>query len=266
MADAKDRPDSLGDMHPAVLLRLLGGDRLCRIIVVFDSIDSTNGAAMRAAARGAKEGSVFIAEEQYRGRGRNGRTWHAAKSKDLAFSIVLRPDRDPTGLTSLLALAASQAIAQFTGSASIKWPNDIYVGGKKISGILAESKGGAVVLGIGVNVNESMSDLPIELRDSATSISMETGRRHERAEVLVSIVGSFEEAYPVWTRSGLGPFIGALEEIMIYIGERVFLERGQERIAGVVKGITAEGYLRLEVDGVEREFSSGDVSIGGWGG
>jgi BirA family biotin operon repressor/biotin-[acetyl-CoA-carboxylase] ligase len=263
MGDRGEQMSSRGDLHPAVLLQRLGPGRLCRSITLFDRLDSTNRVALRAAAAGAREGSLFLAEEQYQGKGRKDRSWHSARGKSLVFSLVLRPAGDPVGLTTLLAYAGAQAIKESTAYLSIKWPNDMYLVGKKVAGILAESKGGATVLGMGVNVNEAKNDFPCELQDTATSISIVTGREHERADVLVAIIERFERAYAVWLESGLEPFIGALEESMLYIGERVCVMSGQETIAGIVRGITVEGYLRLDVQGVERKFASGDVSLKG---
>jgi len=251
------------ELHPGRLLRKLESNRLCGSIVLFDRIDSTNGAAMRAARSTESERLLFIAEDQSLGRGRAGRSWLAAPGKSLLFSLLLRPPREVEGITPLLAIAAVRALGELCGGARVKWPNDIYIGVRKAAGILAESKGGMVVLGMGLNVNESIEDFPPELRGTATSLRIESGRSHARGEILVRILNELDDCYDLWCESGLSPFVEDLERRMLFIGERVMLESGRERIAGVMRGLTGDGHLRLEVEGRERVFASGDLSLRG---
>ena len=251
------------DLHPGALLRELGANRLCRSIVLFDRVDSTNAAAMRSARSNPTEGTLFIAEEQTMGRGRAGRSWTAPPGKSLLFSLLLRPPREAGGLTPLLAIAAARALGESCGGIMIKWPNDLYIGGRKAAGILAESREGIVVIGMGLNVNESPSDFPPALRAAATSLRIETGRAQSRGEILVDILNGLEDSYGIWCESGLEPFVGEIERSMLFIGEWVTLESGSESFAGVMQGITGEGHLRLEMDGEERVFAAGDLSLRG---
>jgi BirA family biotin operon repressor/biotin-[acetyl-CoA-carboxylase] ligase len=251
------------DLHPGMLLRELEANRLCRSIVLFDRIDSTNGAAMRSARAAAAEGTLFLAEEQTMGKGRAGRSWTAMAGKSLLFSLLVRPPRGAGGLTPLLAVAAVRALGESCTGMMIKWPNDIYIGDRKAAGILAESREGMVVLGMGLNVNEVASDFPPDLRGTATSLRIESGRARTRGDILVSILNELDDRYNVWCESGLQPFIEDIERHMLFIGERVRIESGKESFTGVMKGLTKEGHLRLEVGGAERVFAAGDLSLRG---
>lgn len=251
------------ELHPGKLLHELESNRLVRGVMLFDTVDSTNGAAMRVARSGDAEGLLFLALDQMEGRGRAGRSWFSVPGRSLLFSLLLQPPRESEGLTPLLAIASMRALDRFCEGAGIKWPNDIYIGSRKAAGILAESKGESVVIGMGLNVNEESSDFPPELRACATSLRMETGGNHSRSEILVGIMNQLEECYGVWCGSGLEPFIEELERRMLFVGEQVELESGRERFAGVMRGLTGEGLLRLEIDGCERAFASGDLSLRG---
>ncbi len=251
------------DLHPGTLLRKLEANRLCRSVVLFDRIDSTNGAAMRSARSGAAERTLFLAEEQTMGKGRAGRSWTGSAGRSLLFSLLVRPPRDAGGLTPLLAIAAVRALDESCAGTMIKWPNDIYIGGRKAAGILAESREGMVALGMGLNVNEEASDFPPGLRGTATSLRIESGRARARGDILVGIMNKLDDSYTAWCESGLHPFIEDIERRMLFIGEKVRLESGSGSFAGVMKGLTGEGHLRLGVEGGERVFAAGDLSLRG---
>ncbi len=248
------------DLHPAAILERCGAMGLCRSAVLFDEIDSTNRPALRAAANG-HEGLIFIAEWQRGGYGRKGRSWHSARGRDLVVSFTLRPERDPHGLTSLAALACARALEGAIGPISIKWPNDLYLGNRKVGGILAESKGGGVALGIGINVNGIPDDFPEELRAIATSLRIETGVVQRRYDILVGLIEALGSLYEDWTAEGLGGYIEELGGLMLFLGEEVSLESGGTRVDGIMSGITDDGRLRLEVSGEEHCFAAGDLTL-----
>jgi BirA family biotin operon repressor/biotin-[acetyl-CoA-carboxylase] ligase len=153
----------------------------------------------------APEGAVVVAEEQTSGRGRLGRRWEAAPGTSILCSISLRPAVDAEVLPhlSLVAGAAcAEAMAVVTGlHPTVKFPNDILVSGRKVAGILAEASGGWVVLGIGINVNAQLEELP----EGATSLSRETGRPVDRAELLITLLERLETHYDRWTTSPSSP-------------------------------------------------------------
>jgi BirA family biotin operon repressor/biotin-[acetyl-CoA-carboxylase] ligase len=150
----------------------------------------------------ATEGTVVVADEQTEGRGRLGRPWIAPPGRSLLCSVQLRPavpgERLPE-LTGLAARACGEAIAALTGlKPELKFPNDLLVEGRKVAGILAEAREGRIVLGIGVNVNLSEEELPVEVDRPATSLLVETGRELVRAELLIELLDRLERRYDAW--------------------------------------------------------------------
>ena len=193
----------LSDRLIAAELRAgLEGCRIGNEIVVVEETRSTNDLAWEALERGTPEGFVVFAERQTAGRGQYGRRWESAPYRGLWLSVLLRPVmtlRESPQLTSLLAEVVAETITQETGcAATIKPPNDIYIAGRKVAGILVEgrtdSSGGYVaVAGIGINVNQTVDDFPEELRATAASLAMATGRRIDRAGLAVRLLRNLEK-------------------------------------------------------------------------
>jgi BirA family biotin operon repressor/biotin-[acetyl-CoA-carboxylase] ligase len=148
------------------------------------------------------EGTVAVAEEQSEGRGRLGRTWHALPRTSVLVSVLLRPEIEPSRLPELSLVAGgavAEAIADVTGiDPAIKFPNDVLVGGKKVAGILAESSEGRVVLGVGVNANQTADELPDDAQTQPTSLRIELGKPVDRAVLLAAILIRLERAYGRW--------------------------------------------------------------------
>jgi BirA family transcriptional regulator, biotin operon repressor / biotin---[acetyl-CoA-carboxylase] ligase len=154
------------------------------------------------------EGAVACTEEQTEGRGRLGRSWHAPARTSVLASVLLTPTVEPSRLPELSLVAGgavADAIAAETGlTPSLKFPNDVLVEGRKVAGILAEASEGRVVLGFGVNVNQTVEQLPAEAQTPATSLRIETGRQLERAQLLAAILNRLESAYETWLRESQG--------------------------------------------------------------
>jgi BirA family transcriptional regulator, biotin operon repressor / biotin---[acetyl-CoA-carboxylase] ligase len=148
------------------------------------------------------EGAVAVAEEQTEGRGRLGRTWHAPARTSVLVSVLLRPGIEPSRLPELSLVAGgavAEAIADVTGiDPAIKFPNDVLVGGRKVAGILAESSEGRVVLGVGVNANQTADELPGDSQTQPTSLRVELGEPVDRAALLAAILLRLERAYDRW--------------------------------------------------------------------
>ena len=166
-------------------------------IVVVDETESTNDLVWRAFERGAPEGFVAFAEGQTKGRGQYGRRWESAPYLGLWFSVLLRPAvslRDSPRLTLALAKEVAATIAEETGcTPTIKPPNDIYISGRKVAGLLVEgrkAKDGSyvAVAGIGINVNQSGEDFSEELRATAGSLAMATGRQIDRSKLAIALL------------------------------------------------------------------------------
>jgi BirA family biotin operon repressor/biotin-[acetyl-CoA-carboxylase] ligase len=148
------------------------------------------------------EGAVVATDEQTEGRGRLGRRWEAPAGTSILCSILLVPAVETAqlpGLTPVAGRAVADAIADVAGLApELKHPNDVLVDGRKVAGILAEASEGRVVLGIGVNVNQSPGQLPDETTTPPTSLLVATGVRHDRAPLLAAILLHLEEHYDAW--------------------------------------------------------------------
>jgi BirA family biotin operon repressor/biotin-[acetyl-CoA-carboxylase] ligase len=154
------------------------------------------------------EGAVAVAEEQTEGRGRLGRKWLAPAYSSVHASVLLMPAVEPARLPEL-SLVAGRAVAgaietETHLTPSIKFPNDVLIDGRKVAGILAESSEGRVVLGIGVNVNQTAKQLPERTETPPTSLRIETGRELDRAPLLAAILERLESEYTEWLREAQG--------------------------------------------------------------
>lgn len=158
--------------------------------------DSTNIDAIRWASEGAPEGCLVVADYQSAGKGRLGRSWFAPAGASLLFSLILRPRLDPS-LLGLINLGASvalcEALKEQRVSTSVKWPNDVTLGDRKLAGILSEHDGGVVCLGVGTNVN--VVSFPDEIASSATSLSLHEGREFDRLQILIDFLDRFDMLY-----------------------------------------------------------------------
>jgi len=236
-------------------------------IFVFDSIDSTNAEALRAIERGQATPFLVLAERQTAGRGRRGRKWVSPFAENIYYSLVLRIEggmRQLEGLSLVVGLAVMQALrALGVPGVGLKWPNDVLVGQKKIAGILLELVGDPadvchVVLGVGINVNMQITD---EVDQLWTSMRLESGKVFDRNQ-LVSELGSMLQIY--LARHQLGGFSSIQsewEQNHLWQGKPVSLIAGVNQIDGEVLGIDSQGALRLKVNGVEKVFSGGELSL-----
>lgn len=147
------------------------------------------------------EGTTVVADHQTAGRGRLGRVWEDVAGRSLLLSVLLRPPV-PMPLWPELSLVAGNAVAAAIGHGSeVRPPNDVFLNDRKVAGILPEATQGRVVLGIGVNVNHTAEELPVDTVKPATSLRVELGHETDRAELLVTIVAELERAYAVWARA-----------------------------------------------------------------
>ena len=183
----------MSDLAPEVLAPLLRG-RLGRPYRFVEECESTQ----RLLAADEAEGATVAADHQTQGRGRLGRTWLAPPGRALLFSVLLRP-LPPLARWPELSVVAGEAVAAaLPVEASVSHPNDVLAGGRKLAGILPEASDGRVVLGIGVNVNQTEEELPADATRPATSLRLETGREWERAPLLTAILSELERRYDAW--------------------------------------------------------------------
>ena len=210
-------------------------------------IGSTNSEAMRCAAEGAPEGSVFLAEEQLAGRGRGAHNWHSARSAGIYCSVILRPAMPPSDalIFSLAAgLAVRAAVMEIAPQlrVDLKWPNDLLLGGKKFCGILTEMNAEAtrvrhLVVGIGINVNQVK--FPAELREIATSLRIETGTEWSRVELCAALLKSLDREYRslVEDAGARDAILRRFEESSSSVRGRKVEHRGERRPGGRYRGI-----------------------------
>lgn len=236
----------------------------------FDSTGSTNQDALAWAELGAPDGSLVVADEQTAGRGRLNRQWVTSKGAALAFSLILRPTPEEAiklGLFSpLAALAVRDALVEeYSLPAQVKWPNDVLVNGRKISGILAEASWqgdrlSGMVIGVGVNVLRQAVPPANQLLFPATSVEDGLGRTVEREELLAVIM---QRIFAWRFHLGKEDFLAAWENCLAYRGEEVRIDvPGNKVLEGTVLGIDSQGNLRLKIkSGGELAVLAGDVHL-----
>jgi len=219
--------------------------------------DSTNRVAMEMAENGAKHGTVVFADAQTSGRGRMGRRWESPAGKNLYVSLLLRPSV-PTGNAPSLALVAGVALADAVEAvgvpAALKWPNDLYCGGRKAAGILAEMASDPdgvrhVVIGVGLNVNAVEDDFPQDLRDTATSLRICAGRAFRRVDVLARMLDAFGARYAEFVGGGFASLRDGWDRRDFLRGRRVLLRRQGGEGWGTAGGLDTAGALRFLPDG-----------------
>ncbi len=255
---------------PEVLTPLMKGTIFARDIHHYFRVGSTNFEAMQAAAAGAPDGSVFIAEEQIAGRGRAGHTWASEPSTGIYVSLVLRPQIAPADalLLSLIAgIAAHEAVNEVTGiRPDIRWPNDLLIGDQKFCGILTEMNAEVTrvryaVVGIGINVNQA--DFPEDLRPIATSLQIANGRRHSRVALAAALLRAFDSEYRSLMSLGAAQARLAIferfEQRSSYArGKHVHVDENGG-YDGVTAGLDERGFLLVQTDGGMRTVLSGSV-------
>jgi BirA family biotin operon repressor/biotin-[acetyl-CoA-carboxylase] ligase len=231
-------------------------------------IVSTNQTARLLAEHGAPEGTLVVAETQSRGHGRRGSEW-VSPPGGLWFSFVLRPELSPDragALPVLMAVAIARTLWEVTGlPARIKWPNDVFVGGRKIAGAMVTAAAdGALVAGVGVNVNVLAGDLPAGGHYEATSVLVETGQPASRVELLASFLSAFEKRYLPPREPGQQALLDEWRELSLVLGEEVEATERGEALRGTVFGIEDDGGIVIRLaDGTHRKLlPTSDVTLG----
>lgn len=251
----------------------LNTQQIGKNIIYCDSIGSTNSKAKELAEAGKEHGTVVISEEQTSGRGRLGRNWVSPKYKGIWMSIILRPNiitENIAQITLLGAAAVQQAIMEMGIKTGIKWPNDIVLNSKKVCGILTEMSGeidhiNYIVMGIGINVNLEEEDVPLELKDMATSLKLQSGIHVNRKVLLANVLNIFEELYNDFVQSGnIKEIIEICRKNSILIGKEIqLIYKGKETTAKALD-ISDDGELVIKnQQGIVEYIVSGEVSIRG---
>jgi BirA family biotin operon repressor/biotin-[acetyl-CoA-carboxylase] ligase len=252
MTAAAHAPLAIDELRRACAAGRFGGT-----IHYFDSIDSTNTVAQRLAREGAAEGTVVIAETQTKGRGRLGRSWISPRWCNLYLSIVLRPSvavREAPRLGLVVGLATAETVAEWAPHAALKWPNDVLIDGRKVSGILMEMDAEDdrvrwVIAGIGVNLNMAPDDVPADLRDKALSLSTAVGAPIDRVVFAARLLARLEARYDQCVQQGFAALRPLWDRLSCLQGREVEIDDGGRRYRGVVGGLADDGTLQLRDEG-----------------
>jgi BirA family biotin operon repressor/biotin-[acetyl-CoA-carboxylase] ligase len=241
--------------------------RIGRGILVYNSTSSTQKIAADYARNKVNDGLVIFAEEQTAGKGRADNKWHSKYSKSLLCSIILTDNKLNSELLSLTcAVAVAEAIGKSAnGNAKIKWPNDIMLNGKKVAGILLESKtdnsGNTCIIGVGINCHQKEDSFPVELQPIATSIDIENHSITDRISLAKRLLTSLEHWLELAAQKG-EKVIDKWQSLSIQLGHRIKLIYNGREYSGNCIGIDPENGLILQLDtGGVRMFEAAHATI-----
>ncbi len=226
-------------------------------------LDTTMREAERLAAAGAVAGTVVGAEMQRAGQGRQGRPWYSPPGEGLYFTTILRLDLPPQRVpvvTLALGVAVADVIQLRTGlECDLRWPNDVLIRGRKVCGILTELHNGAILAGVGLNVNQT--EFPAGLGRIATSLRIESGDEYEREALLAALLRSIDSNVRILATGGAAPILTLFATMSSYAeGKRVEVELPEGMARGTTGGLSADGFLRLRLEGGgERVITAGGV-------
>jgi BirA family biotin operon repressor/biotin-[acetyl-CoA-carboxylase] ligase len=264
--DTKGRTEAIRRDEVESALRTRRFGRRC---VVMARVESTNDEAVRLAREGCAEGTVVLAEEQTAGRGRLGRKWMSPSGANLYFSLVLRPtwrasEMPPVSLVVALAVARSLC-PPLQRPPTLKWPNDLLIAGKKLSGVLLEmstevDRVSSLVVGIGININQG--HFPEPLDQTATSLRLQLGRAVDRQAILIAALESLERHIDRLYRGEQAALLREWEMHADWIGREVAVGCGEGPVHGVALGVDEDGALLLRgADGATQRLVAGDLYL-----
>jgi BirA family biotin operon repressor/biotin-[acetyl-CoA-carboxylase] ligase len=240
----------------------LAGTRFSTVRWV-EETDSTNRELLDEAREGVIGPAVLVADHQTAGRGRRDRRWLAPPGSGLLVSVLVHlqvaPDRLPLA-TAAAALATSDAVAEVAGvDTTLKWPNDVVVGERKLAGVLAEAVGDTVVVGVGANVDWP-GDLPPEIAETAVALNHLTDRRVDRADLLVAYLQALDRELESLEADGGSALLGRYRDRCSSLARHVRVETDAGVVEGVAVDLTGPGHLVVETtDGTRTEIATGDV-------
>jgi BirA family biotin operon repressor/biotin-[acetyl-CoA-carboxylase] ligase len=240
---------------------------LGRTLHHYESLESTNAKAFELAQEGGFHGEVIVTEHQTQGKGRRGRAWASPAGKNLAMSVILRPEIAPSRapeLTLVAAVALVETLKDSNVDARIKWPNDVQINGKKVAGILTELSADVervhfVIVGVGVNLNSELADFPPEVAELATSVSLNRPSPVHRALFMAALLGKLEDWFEIWSDQGFEPVRAAWKNASSMLGQEVLVRADAKELRGVAEDIDASGALLLRVGDTLERVLSGDV-------
>ena len=243
----------------------LSTDFIGQTIQYYPNLDSTNTKAWELISEKVENGTVVITDNQTKGRGRQSHKWISIPGKSLTFSIIIYPNALPSqiNLYSLCAsLAVTDCLIDYNIQAKLKWPNDILINGKKVGGILCESKisGGVIqslVIGIGLNVNETIGDFPEDLRPNVTSLMIKSGKQYQSEVILANILNHLE--HRIQNIDNAQSQLIAWKKRCAHLSQKVTFHSGNEIVKGVFKGLSSIGQALITINNKEVKFDNGEI-------
>lgn len=235
-------------------------------INILDKIDSTND--YFSDPHSFSTPSICLAEQQIKGRGRIGRDWYSPHGSNIYLSLFYKFSNinEISSLSLVVGLAVLQAMDKIycNNNFSVKWPNDIFCEGKKLGGVLIESKtiGEDVYVTAGIGINVNLSEDEGNIDNTWTSIRRITGKEEDRNQLVVEIVNNILSYYKHFQKSGFEYFMNMWNKKDLLQGKKIILDQGSEKIEGNCKGVDDTGNLLLCLkDGSIKSFNYGDTSI-----
>jgi BirA family biotin operon repressor/biotin-[acetyl-CoA-carboxylase] ligase len=237
-------------------------NKLGHDFILFDELESTN-VYLKENSVDFNNGAVVSAKYQTKGKGRLDHKWEGEKNNSLLFSVLLKNSFDvkkSIKIVFAVACAIKFAVKKiYDITVDIKWPNDIYLKNKKIAGILCEMQNKNIIAGIGINVNQD--NFPESIKETASSLWLITGKKINPLELLSEFLNSFEKFLITLNKEGFYPIREEVLKNFYLQNKKVEVETGKKNIQGIVKGMTENGELILDVKGSEKHISAGDVHI-----
>ncbi|MBT4149678.1 MAG: biotin--[acetyl-CoA-carboxylase] ligase [Candidatus Marinimicrobia bacterium] len=235
-------------------------------IEYYTRLESTNSEAWELINDGCENGTVIVTDNQYSGKGRGNRNWYATPNKSLSFSIVLSPNinsKFSNWIPLISCIAIQKAIAAFSTTVEFKYPNDIMFGKKKLGGILCESKVSEkkinqAVIGIGINVNEEIEDFDIAIKNTATSLHINSKRLYQKERVLAEILNQLEiiiDQFP----SNIDLIKSNWEDSCNHMNQKITFHYNNKVIKGIFKSLSNSGNAILQIKGEEKEYFTGEI-------
>lgn len=239
---------------------------LGRPLIRLDVVSSTMAVLADLVSTGAVQGTTVVAGYQTAGRGRGSRTWIAPPHTALLASVLLRPKLSYQQISPLSMLVADSIAASISGlyglEAKIKWPNDVLIGGRKVSGVLIQTRmqpeDMAIVVGVGINANMALADLSPD----GTSLLKELGEPVDRDALMRRVLNELDARYQEMLMDSIEPRWPLIQHRLAMVGEVVRVVEGSERVTGLLMRVDPDGALMLDCCGVSRRIVVGDMTRG----
>jgi len=247
-------------------------------LYVLPEVDSTNRYAHNLAKEGAPEGTIVIADYQAAGKGQQGNEWIASSGANILMSLILRPHLDASAVQTITLATANiivNSLERFlilekseSIDLNLKWPNDIMAGSRKMAGILIESTVrnkwiDFLIIGVGINVNQDINQLPAAIREHATSMSGETGKKYNRERLVAQLISDFEHNYIRFARTDYGTVIYEWKQRCRHFGKTFNIQTPLGNETGKILDINEKGMLVYENEsGTKKQLVSGRILNG----